>query len=85
MPGLVLLARSRVYGPFRIGRGRAHRHRRRCMVRGTCLRLGQPRRPLVVENVASHALWLLGGLVVLTIAATVAESESHVLADDNAQ
>ena len=45
MPWLVLLARSRVYRAVPHRRGRAHRHRRRRMVRGAGLRLGQPHRP----------------------------------------
>ena len=31
----------------------------------------------LVESIAAHALWLLAGLVVLTVAATVAENEIY--------
>ncbi len=72
MPWLVLLARSRVYGPFRVvgavltGIAAAAWFAERALGRVN------PIGP-IVEIVASQALWLLAGLVVLSVAATIAE------------
>jgi hypothetical protein len=74
MPGLVLLARSRAYGPFRIA-GAALTGIAAAAWFGE--RAFGYTNPIVtlVEDVASHALWLLAGLVILAVAATIAESE----------
>ena len=55
-------------------RGRTHRRRRPAWFAERAFGWVNPIVPLV-ENVASHALWLLAGLVVLTVAVTVVESE----------
>jgi hypothetical protein len=76
MPWLVQLARSRVYRPFRIAGA---------TLTGVAAALWFAERAFgwfnpvdsLVESVASHALWLLAGLVVLAVAATVAENEFH--------
>ena len=76
MPWLVQLARSRVYRPFRIAGA---------TLTGVAAALWFAERAFgwfnpvdsLVESVASHALWLLAGLAVLTVTATVAESEFH--------
>jgi hypothetical protein len=76
MPWLVLLARSRVYAPCRIAGA---------TLTGIAAALWLAERAFgwinpvdaIVEGVASHALWLLAGLVVLAVAATVAENEFH--------
>ena len=72
MPWLVLLARSRVYGPFRIvgasltGIAAAAWFAERAFGRAN---------PFIslIEGVAAHALWLLAGLMVLAVVVTVAE------------
>ena len=74
MPGLVLLARSRVYGPFRIAGAALTGIAAAAWFAERAFGWANPVAPLV-ESVASHALWLLAGLFVLTLAATVAESE----------
>jgi HupE / UreJ protein len=72
MPWLVLLARSRIYGPFRIAGASltciaaAGWFAERAFGRAT------PISPLV-EGAASHAPWLLAGLVVLSCVASVSE------------
>ncbi len=73
MPGLVLLARSRVYGPFRIAGAALTGIAAAAWFAERAFGWANPVAPLV-EGVASHALWLLFGLVVLTGAATVAEN-----------
>jgi HupE / UreJ protein len=74
MPGLVLLARSRVYGPFRVAGAALTGIAATAWFAERAFGWANPVAPLV-EGVASHALWLLAGLVVLTCTATVAESE----------
>ena len=74
MPALVLLARSRVYGPVRIAGATLTGIAAATWFAERALGWANPVSP-VVEGVASHALWLLAGLFVLTAAATLAESE----------
>ena len=76
MPWLVLLARSRVYGPFRIAGAALTGIAAAAWFAERAFGWANPIVPLV-ESVASHALWLLAGLVVLTVAATVAENEMN--------
>ena len=76
MPGLVLLARSRVYGPVRIAGAALTGIAATAWLLERALGWVNPIVPLV-EVIASHALWLLAGLVVLTIAVTVAENEMN--------
>ena len=76
MPALVLLARSRVYGPFRIAGGALTGIAATAWLLERALGWVNPVVP-VVEMIASHALWLLAGLIVLTIAVTVAENEMN--------
>ena len=73
MPWLVLLARSRVYGPFRIAGAALTGIAAAAWFAERAFGWVNPIAPLV-EGVASHALWLLAGLVVLTVVATVAET-----------
>jgi hypothetical protein len=72
MPWLVLLARSRVYGSVRIAGAALTGVAAAAWFAERALGWVNPIAPLV-ENVASHALWVLAGLVVLALAATVAE------------
>ena len=74
MPWLVLLARSRVYGPFRIAGATLTGIAAAAWFAERAFGWTNPIVPLV-ETIASHALWLLAGLVVLTLAVTVAENE----------
>jgi hypothetical protein len=74
MPALVLLARSRVYGPVRVCGAALTGIAAAAWLAERAFGWANPVAPLV-EGVASHALWLLAGLVVLTGAVTVAESE----------
>jgi hypothetical protein len=74
MPGLLLLARSRVYGPFRIAGAALTGIAASAWFTERAFGWSNPVAPLV-ESVASHALWLLAGLFALTLAATVADSE----------
>ncbi len=74
MPALVLLARSRVYRPFRVTGAALTGIAAAAWFAERAFGWSNPVGPLV-EGIASHALWLLAGLVVLTVAATVAESE----------
>jgi hypothetical protein len=74
MPWLVLLARSRVYGPFRISGAALTGIASAAWLAERALGWGNPIAPFV-EGIASRATWLLAGLVVLTVAATVAEDK----------
>jgi HupE / UreJ protein len=68
MPWLVLLARSRVYGPFRITGAAVTGIAAAAWLAERAFGWANPIVP-IVESVASHVLWLLAGLVVLTVAA----------------
>jgi hypothetical protein len=74
MPWLVLLARSRVYRPFRITGAALTGIAAAAWFVERAFGWTNPIVPLV-ETVASHANWLLAGLVVLTVAVSLAESE----------
>jgi HupE / UreJ protein len=74
MPCLVLLSRSRVYGPFRVGGAALTSIAAAAWFAERALGWTNPIAPLV-ESLASNALWLLGGLVVLTIAVTMTKPE----------
>ncbi len=74
MPALVLLARSRVYRPFRVTGGALTGIAAATWFAERAFGWANPVGPLV-DGIASHALWLLAALVVLTCAATIAESE----------
>lgn len=74
MPWLVLLARSRVYGPFRVAGATLTGIAAAAWFAERALGWANPVAP-VVEGVASHALWLLAGLVALALIVVVAESE----------
>jgi HupE / UreJ protein len=74
MPWLVLLARSRVYGPFRLAGAVLTGIAAAAWFAERAFGWGNPIAPLV-EGAASHGLWLLVGLVGLTVAVTVAENE----------
>jgi hypothetical protein len=68
MPWLVLLARSQVYGPLRIAGSALTGIAAAAWFAERTLGCTNPIAP-VVETVASHALWLLAGLAILTVAA----------------
>jgi hypothetical protein len=72
MPWLVLLAPSRVYGPFRITGATLTGIAAVAWLAERTFGWTNPIVP-VVESAAAHALWLLAGLVVLTFVAIVAE------------
>ena len=72
MPWLVLLARSHVYGPLRIAGASLTGIAAAAWFVERALGWGNPIAPLV-ETVASHALWLLAGLAVLTVAAAAVD------------
>jgi hypothetical protein len=74
MPWLVLLARSRVYGPFRIAGAALTGIAAAAWFAERALGWANPIEPLV-EAVASRAIWLLAGLAALAVLATVAERE----------
>jgi hypothetical protein len=76
MPSLILLARSRVYGPIRSTGAALAGIAAAAWFAERAFGWTNPIVPLV-ETVASHALWLLAGLVVLTLAVTVAENEMN--------
>ena len=76
MPWLVLLARSQVYAPLRIAAAALTGIAAAAWFAERSLGWGNPIAPLV-ETVASHALWLLAGLAVLTFAAAVAEMSAR--------
>jgi hypothetical protein len=64
MPWPVLLARSRVYGPFRIGGAPVTGIAAAAWLGERAVGWVNPVVP-VVESVMTHALWLLAGLVVV--------------------
>ena len=74
MPWLVLLARSRAYGPVRVAGATLTGIAAAAWFAERAIGWSNPIAPLV-ESAASHALWLLAGLVALTVAATVADDE----------
>jgi hypothetical protein len=76
MPWLVLLARSRIYGWFRIVGASLTGVAAAAWFGERALGWANPIAPLV-EGIASHALWLLAGLVVLTVTAVIAEREMN--------
>jgi hypothetical protein len=76
MPWLVLLARSRIYRPFRITAASLTGIAAAAWLSERVFGWVNPIVPLV-EDVASHAFWLLAGLVVLSVAVTVAENERN--------
>jgi hypothetical protein len=73
MPGLVLLARSHAYAPFRIAGATLTGIAATAWLAERALGWYNPVGSLV-EVVASRGLWLFAGLVVLTVVATVAEN-----------
>jgi hypothetical protein len=76
MPWLVLLARSRLYGPFRIAAAALTAIAAAAWFAERAFGWDNPV-VLLVESVASHAIWLLAGLVVLTVSVTVAANEMN--------
>ena len=76
MPWLVLLARTRAYAPFRIAGAALTGVAAAAWFAERAAGWVNPVAPLV-ERLASHALWLLAGLVVLAVAVTFAESEMN--------
>jgi hypothetical protein len=72
MPCLVVLARTRIYGPFRIAGAVLTGIAATAWLAERAFGWSNPIDPLV-ESAASQALWLLAGLVMLTALATVAE------------
>ena len=73
MPWLVLLARTRAYGPLRVAGATLTGVAAAAWFVERAQGWANPVGPLV-EGVASHAPWLLAGLVVLASAAAAAES-----------
>jgi HupE / UreJ protein len=74
MPWLVLLARSRVYSPLRITGAALTGIAATAWLAERALGWDNPVNAFV-EGVASYGVWLLAGLVVLAVIATVAENE----------
>jgi hypothetical protein len=74
MPWLVALARTRAYRPFRVAGAALTGIAATAWFAERALGWNNPVAPLV-EGVASHPLWLLSGLVFVTIAATLAEDK----------
>jgi hypothetical protein len=70
MPWLILLARTSVYRPFRIAGAALTGLAAGAWLAERALGWNNPIGPLV-EAAASQALWLLAGVIILTIAATV--------------
>jgi hypothetical protein len=68
MPCLVVLARTRIHGPFRIAGAVLTGIAAAAWFTERAFGWSNPVDPLV-EGVASHPLWLFAGLVVLTIIA----------------
>ena len=69
MPCLVLLARSRAYGPFRVARAAFTAIAAAAWLGERAFGRPNPVVPLV-EGLASRAPWLLAGLVALSLAVT---------------
>ncbi len=78
MPFLVVLARSRAYGPFRVAGAALTGIAAVVWFAERAFGWSNPATPLV-ESMASHALWLLAGLVVLAVSTT------SILAQNEAQ
>ncbi len=76
MPWLVLLARWQVYGPLRIAGAALTGIAAAAWFAERALGWGNPIAPLV-ETVASHALWLLAGMAILTVVAAVDEMNAR--------
>lgn len=74
MPWLVLLARSRAYGPFRIAGAALTGIAASAWFAERAFGWANPIVP-IVEGVAAHGPWLFVGLIILTLAAIVAENE----------
>ena len=72
MPPLVLLARSRIYGPLRVAGAMFTGVAAAAWFAERAFGLANPIVPLV-ERVAAHAPWVLAGLVALALAVTVAK------------
>jgi hypothetical protein len=73
MPWLVLLARSRVYRPFRVTAASLTGIAAAAWLAERTFGWANPVVP-IVERAAAHALWLLAALVVLTFVVIVAEN-----------
>ena len=69
MPWLVLLARSRAYGPFRVAGAAVTGVAAAAWLAERALGWTNPIAPLV-DAVASHAVWLLAGLAALAVVAS---------------
>jgi hypothetical protein len=76
IPWLVLLARSRIYGAFRLVGASLTGVAAIAWFGERSLGWANPVAPLV-EGIASHAPWLLAGLLVLTVIVAVAEREMN--------
>jgi hypothetical protein len=76
MPWLVMLARSRLYGPLRIAAAVLTGLAAAAWFAERALGWGNPIAPLI-ETVASHFLWLLAGLASLSVAAVVDEMNAR--------
>ncbi len=77
MPWLVLLARSRAYGPFRIAGAAATGLAAAAWLVERALGWANPVAPLV-DAIASHGIWLLAGLAALAVIVSSYEpSTSH--------
>jgi hypothetical protein len=70
MPLLVVLARSHIYGPLRIAGATLTGIAAAAWFAERALGWSNPINPLI-ETVASHILWLLAGLAVLAVAASL--------------
>ena len=75
MPWLVLLARSRAYGPFRVAGAAVTGLAAAAWLAERALGCVCPVGPLV-DAVASHAIWLLAGLAALAVVASSHEPSS---------
>ena len=66
--------RTRLYAPFRVAGACLTGRRRPGLDGGARARLEQPGRPLV-ERAAAHALWIVAGLAILSVAAALRVAE----------